>query len=143
MAIEVLHNSKIITENEYQSIDENNLSMAEVSELIHNAVIRIEYLKAEAENSDAPIEALEFKKFQELLLKYMGKSKSHTDLQNINNNLNLILLEVANNKIVLAYTLLDNELKTLNNKLNYAKVQYQKDILTDNISKLTTLKNNQ
>ena len=142
MAIEVLHNSKIITENEYQSIDENNLSMAEVSELIHNAVIRIEYLKAEAENSDAPIEALEFKKFQELLLKYMGKSKSHTDLQNINNNLNLILLEVANNKIVLAYALLDNEIKTLNNKLNYAKVQYQKDILTDNISKLTTLKNN-
>jgi hypothetical protein len=51
MAIEVLHNSKIITEDEYQSIDENNLSMSEVSELIHNAVIRIEYLKSQTQKS--------------------------------------------------------------------------------------------
>ena len=130
MAAKILNVTKIITDVEYQSIESQDLNMAEVSELIHNAVIRIEYLIANDTSN-----AQEFKVYQKTLFSYMGQSSFHMNLQDTVNVLGNLNKENYN-------SLLTNEILKLTNKLQYAKIDFQKKNIERSIEKLTNLKDN-
>ena len=130
MAAKILNATKIITDVEYQSIESQDLNMAEVSELIHNAVIRIEYLIANDTSN-----AQEFKVYQKTLFSYMGQSSFHMNLQDTVNVLGNLNKENYN-------SLLTNEILKLTNKLQYAKIDFQKKNIERSIEKLTNLKDN-
>ena len=130
MAAKILNATKIITDVEYQSIESQDLNMAEVSELIHNAVIRIEYLIANDTSN-----AQEFKVYQKTLFSYMGQSSFHMNLQDTVNVLGNLNKTNYN-------SLLTNEILKLTNKLQYAKIDFQKKNILGSIEKLTNLKDN-
>jgi len=130
MAAKILNATKIITDVEYQSIESQDLNMAEVSELIHNAVIRIEYLIANDTSN-----AQEFKVYQKTLFSYMGQSSFHMNLQDTVNVLSNLNKTNYN-------SLLTNEILKLTNKLQYAKINFQKKNIEASIEKLTNLKDN-
>ena len=130
MAAKILNATKIITDVEYQSIESQDLNMAEVSELIHNAVIRIEYLIANDTSN-----AQEFKVYQKTLFSYMGQSSFHMNLQDTVNVLGNLNKTNYN-------SLLTNEILKLTNKLQYAKIDFQKKNIEASIEKLTNLKDN-
>ena len=130
MAAKILNATKIITDVEYQSIESQDLNMAEVSELIHNAVIRIEYLIANDTSN-----AEEFKVYQKTLFSYMGQSSFHMNLQDTVNVLGNLNKTNYN-------SLLTNEILKLTNKLQYAKIDFQKKNIEGSIEKLTNLKDN-
>ena len=130
MAAKILNATKIITDVEYQSIESQDLNMGEVSELIHNAVIRIEYLIANDTSN-----AQEFKVYQKTLFSYMGQSSFHMNLQDTVNVLGNLNKENYN-------SLLTNEILKLTNKLQYAKIDFQKKNIERSIEKLTNLKDN-
>jgi len=130
MAAKILNATKIITDVEYQAIESQDLNMAEVSELIHNAVIRIEYLIANDTSN-----AQEFKVYQKTLFSYMGQSSFHMNLQDTVNVLGNLNKTNYN-------SLLTNEILKLTNKLQYAKIDFQKKNILGSIEKLTNLKDN-
>ena len=130
MAAKILNATKIITDVEYQSIESQDLNMAEVSELIHNAVIRIEYLIANDTSN-----AQEFKVYQKTLFSYMGQSSFHMNLQDTVNVLGNLNKTNYN-------SLLTNEILKLTNKLQYAKIDFQKKNILGSIEKLNNLKDN-
>jgi hypothetical protein len=130
MAAKILNATKIITDVEYQAIESQDLNMAEVSELIHNAVIRIEYLIANDTSN-----AQEFKVYQKTLFSYMGQSSFHMNLQDTVNVLGNLNKTNYN-------SLLTNEILKLTNKLQYAKIDFQKKNILGSIEKLNNLKDN-
>jgi hypothetical protein len=138
IAAQTLHLSGILTDEEYNPIADEDYDSSEVSELIHESVKRIQYLKV---NSATDKQAAELADYQKEIFNLMFNTKWHTS----NVATVLVLDSVKENldegDIRTAVDILDREIGTMEVRLEspYAK-DPEKKTLTSKIADLTAMK---
>jgi hypothetical protein len=138
IAAQTLHLSGILTDEEYNPIADEGYDSSEVSELIHESVKRIQYLKV---NSATDKQAAELADYQKEIFNLMFNTKWHTS----NVATVLVLDSVKENldegDIRTAVDILDREIGTMEVRLEspYAK-DPEKKTLSSKIADLTAMK---
>jgi len=139
LAAHVLNQSGILTDEEYAAVEDGELNMSEISELIHESVKRIQYIKVNSEN-DA--EAKKFTDYQRDILNLMANTKW--------NESNAAFLAVLTNAqdnvdsgdVVSAINSLDAEIARTELGLENTRLKdYQKKNLNERLTDLTNFKN--
>ena len=130
-AADILHTSGILSDEEYEPIADEGYDSSEVSELIHESVKRIQYLKVNSANDK---QAAELADYQKEIFNLMFNAKWHTAnvgtvmiLDNIKENLDegdvktamdiLDLELIRMEKLVNSQYIKETEKKTLNTKI--------------------------
>ena len=119
-AADILHTSGILSDEEYESIADEGYDSSEVSELIHESVKRIQYLKVNSANDK---QAAELADYQKEIFNLMTNTKWHTAnvgtvmiLENIKENLD-------EGDVKTAMDILDLELIRMEKLMNSAYVK--------------------
>ena len=126
VAADTLHSSGILTNAEFESIKENDMNSEEVSELIHEGVKRIQYLKATSDTSE---ELEKYKNYQSGIISLMTKNKVNQSNIGIANALELANTKVSEGDIKAALDVIQGEIFKLESQLKYATKEWlQKEI---------------
>jgi Holliday junction resolvase-like predicted endonuclease len=137
-AADILHTSGILSDEEYESIADEGYDSSEVSELIHESVKRIQYLKV---NSTTDKQAAELADYQKEIFNLMTNTKWHTAnvgtvmiLENIKENLD-------EGNVKTAIDILDLELIRMEKLMNSAYVKnIEKTTLKTKIADFNAIK---
>ena len=139
LAAHVLNQSGILTDEEYIAVQDGEINMSEISELIHESVKRIQYIKVNSEN-DA--EAKKFTDYQRDILNLMANTK-----WNESNAAFLAVLKDAQDNvnsgdIASAIDRLDAEITRTEFALEATNLKdYQKKNLNEKLTDLNNFKN--
>lgn len=116
IAAETLHLSGILTDAEYNAITIDKYNSSEVSELIHESVKRIQYLKV---NSDTDKQAVELADYQKEIFNLMFNTKWHASnvgtvsvLEDVKDNLDQGDVKAAMDSLDLELMKMDKILKS-------------------------------
>jgi len=133
VAADTLHSSGILTADEYEAIKDMDMNSEEVSELIHEGVKRIQYLKA---TSDTTEELEKYRTYQREIISLMYKNKVNQSNIGIANALELANTKVSEGDIKAALDVINGEVVKLDSQLKYAKSDNVKKEIQEKIDDL-------
>lgn len=136
LASQTLHMSGIITDDEYNAITKENYKVGQVSELIHEAVKRIQYLSAMSDNT---AEANKFKDYQNDIISLMFNTKTNQSNIAITTALNTAQEEITAGNIRRALDIIENEVYALERTLEKTKNDNVKKTIQDKINDLNSV----
>ena len=137
VAADTLHKSGILTDEEYEFIENGEANKEEVSEMIHESVKRIQYLKANSETNE---ELNKFKEYQSQIIKLITTDKVNQSNIGIANALKLANAKIAEGDVKMALDLVNAEVFKLESQLKYTTKEFvQKKIQEkiDDLNKVT------
>lgn len=120
VALNNLLGTNVITKNEFDIYKEGPKTRSSASELIHEAVKRIQYLIANSENL---VEVQKLKLYQKSIFNLMAKTKSNNELKRVSSSLNKIKNYLEENSLNKAVSLLDQEILKLQTELTKSNLK--------------------
>ena len=132
-AADTLHKSGILTDEEYQPIEDGESNKEEVSEMIHEAVKRIQYLKANSETNE---ELNKFKEYQSQIIKLITTDKVNQSNIGIANALKLANAKIAEGDVKMALDLVNAEVFKLESQLKYTTKEFVQNKIQEKIDDL-------
>jgi hypothetical protein len=133
VAADTLHKSGILADDEYEFIKNGEANKEEVSEMIHEGVKRIQYLKA---NSDTNEEFNKFKEYQSQIIKLITTDKVNQSNIGIANALKLANAKIAEGDVKMALDLVNAEVFKLESQLRYTKKEFVQKKIQEKIDEL-------
>jgi hypothetical protein len=134
-AVKTLATSGILSAEDYDAIENENYNVSQVSELIHKAVKRIQYLSA---NSDTTEEAQKFRDYQKDIINLMFNTKVNQSNIAITTALTKAQNQMAAGNVASALATIENEIYTLERNLEKAQGQ-TKEKIQEKINDLTNV----
>jgi hypothetical protein len=132
-AADTLHKSGILTDEEYQPIEDGESNKEEVSKMIHEAVKRIQYLKANSETNE---ELNKFKEYQSQIIKLITTDKVNQSNIGIANALKLANAKIAEGDVKMALDLVNAEVFKLESQLKYTTKEFVQNKIQEKIDDL-------